>query len=227
MTLPRNLALALTVGVGLTLAGSTACRTAPAATPEHGEVLYSNYCAQCHGGEGHGTQLIGAPAIASLPEWYLVEQLTKFRAGTRAYHFDDLEGMRMRPMALTLKAEEDVMAVAMYVARLKAPPAAAATLHGDASAGAASFALCSTCHGVDGKGNEQLGAPSLLTQQDWYVARQLGKFKAGVRGAHPDDVRGAQMRPMAMTLADDAAIQNVVAHIQTLHAGAGASDHGK
>ena len=45
---------------------------------------------------------------------------------------------------------------------------------------------------------------------------QIKKFKSGVRGAHPKDVTGAQMRPMAMTLADEQAMKNVVAHIATL-----------
>ena len=39
---------------------------------------------------------------------------------------------------------------------------------------------------------------------------------AGIRGADAKDVYGSQMRPMAMTLADEAAVKNVVAYIQTL-----------
>ena len=46
------------------------------------------------------------------------------------------------------------------------------------------------------------------------MKRQLRHFKRGVRGAHEDDT-GAQMAPMAMMLADAAAI-NVVSYIGTL-----------
>jgi len=75
---------------------------------------------------------------------------------------------------------------------------------------------CAACHGADGKGNVQMNAPPLAGQHDWYLLAQLKKFKAGHRGLNPKDVTGGQMRPMAMTLADEQAMKNVVAHIQTL-----------
>jgi hypothetical protein len=37
-----------------------------------------------------------------------------------------------------------------------------------------------------------------------------------MRGTAPGDVTGAQMVPMSMTLADDAAVRDVITHIQTL-----------
>jgi cytochrome c oxidase subunit 2 len=86
----------------------------------------------------------------------------------------------------------------------------------DVAAGEAAYQICKTCHGPQGEGQQQLNAPNLTGQFDWYLTRQLQNFKAGIRGADPKDVYGAQMRPMAMTLADDAAIKNVVAYIQTL-----------
>ena len=60
-----------------------------------------------------------------------------------------------------------------------------------------------------------LKAPKLAGQHDWYVVRQLQNFKARVRGAGPGDVFGTTMAPMALTLADDAAIANVAAYIAT------------
>ena len=59
-------------------------------------------------------------------------------------------------------------------------------------------------------------APKLSGQGDWYLKRQLNYFKNGARGAHDKDVYGKQMAPMAATLSDDAAINNVVAYIKTL-----------
>ena len=86
----------------------------------------------------------------------------------------------------------------------------------DAAAGEAAFQICKTCHGQQGEGQQALNAPALAGQFDWYLERQLQNFKAGIRGADPKDIYGAQMRPMSLTLADDAAIKNVVAHIKTL-----------
>jgi hypothetical protein len=45
---------------------------------------------------------------------------------------------------------------------------------------------------------------------------QLKNFKSGVRGTNPQDITGAQMRPMSMILADEQAMKDVIAYIQTL-----------
>ncbi len=47
---------------------------------------------------------------------------------------------------------------------------------------------------------------------------QLGNFRNDRRGVHQKDVFGAQMRPMANVLADDAAISDVIAYIGSLPA---------
>jgi cytochrome c oxidase subunit 2 len=84
------------------------------------------------------------------------------------------------------------------------------------AAGEAQFAVCAACHGSGAEGNQMLNAPKLAGQAAWYLERQLKNFKHGLRGANPDDVYGAQMAPMAATLVDQAAIDNVVAYITSL-----------
>jgi len=91
-----------------------------------------------------------------------------------------------------------------------------AQVAGDAEAGKALYAVCAACHGAQGEGNPAMNAPKLSGQGDWYLKRQLNYFKQGARGAHEKDVFGKQMAPMAATLADDAAMNNVVAYIKTL-----------
>ncbi len=87
---------------------------------------------------------------------------------------------------------------------------------GNPMVGQALYAVCSTCHGQAGEGNVQLNAPRLSGQQSWYIRRQLGNFKNGIRGIHKDDEYGKQMAPMAAILADETAIRNVTAYIDTL-----------
>lgn len=87
---------------------------------------------------------------------------------------------------------------------------------GDAAAGALGYTVCAACHGQNGEGNVALNAPKLAGQDTWYMKRQLQQYKQGTRGAHEDDTYGRQMAPMAMTLANDTAIDNVVAYIATL-----------
>ncbi|MBI3898072.1 MAG: c-type cytochrome [Gammaproteobacteria bacterium] len=77
---------------------------------------------------------------------------------------------------------------------------------------------CRACHGPQGEGNPNLHAPKLAGQGDWYLKRQLQNFKLGARGTHENDAYGKTMAPMAATLANDAAIDNVVGYIKTLPA---------
>ncbi len=69
---------------------------------------------------------------------------------------------------------------------------------------------------ADGKGLEALNAPNLVSLQDWYIVRQLKNFRDGLRGVDAKDVYGMQMRPMALTLADDQAVEDVTAYIVSL-----------
>lgn len=87
---------------------------------------------------------------------------------------------------------------------------------GDAAAGKTNYIICQTCHGADGKGMETMNSPNLTGLQEWYIVRQLKNFRAGVRGADPKDTYGMQMRPMAMTLPNDQAVEDVAAYIATL-----------
>ncbi|HKZ74122.1 MAG TPA: c-type cytochrome [Steroidobacteraceae bacterium] len=92
----------------------------------------------------------------------------------------------------------------------------AARRPGDRAVGQGLYATCAACHGPEGQGNPTLNAPKIAGLGAWYVKRQLEHFKAGVRGAHPKDQFGPQMRPFATLLADEAAIGDVAAFIQSL-----------
>ena len=61
-----------------------------------------------------------------------------------------------------------------------------------------------------------MNAPRLRHTSDWYLASTLERYKAGIRGANPKNPNGIMMRGMAMSLADDQAIKDVVAYITTL-----------
>jgi len=203
------------MAVGLLLAAGISGEDAFADDLERGHDLFA-LCAQCHGADGAGNELFLAPAIAGLNQWYVQAQLGYFKNGVRGLHPDDVAGMRMAPMSRTLRSEEDIRAVATYVASL-APVSPAPTLEGgNAASGKDSFTLCATCHGVDAAGNEQMFAPRLRNSSDWYLFSQIKKFQAGIRGSNPGNPNGAVMRGMSMTLPDDQAIKDVIAYIGTL-----------
>lgn len=180
-----------------------------------GEDLF-RLCSHCHGEDAAGNQDVGAPAIAGMDQWYVEAQLNKFRGGQRGGHFDDIWGMRMRPMSLTLRREGDVEAVSAYVASLPLTKPPRTIAGGDPARGKVLYTPCIACHGADGTGNQNLFGSPLAASSDWYLLRQLENFRSGVRGAQPGDQSGAMMRPMAMTLADEQAMKDVIAHIMTL-----------
>jgi len=86
---------------------------------------------------------------------------------------------------------------------------------GNPQVGQALYAVCTACHGANGEGIEALNAPRLSGLEPWYIKRQINYYKTGVRGDE-NDVIGMTMSPMAAVLADDAAINNVAAYIETL-----------
>jgi cytochrome c553 len=104
----------------------------------------------------------------------------------------------------------------LAIAALVTLSSAGALAAGDAERGKTLYATCGACHGPNGEGMEALNAPKLAGQEEWYLVRQLQNFKAGVRGNNPRDTYGMQMAPMAQTLPDDQAMQDVAAYIKTL-----------
>lgn len=197
------------------LAFMLAALSAPAKAEDRAKVYFDKLCSACHGLGGEGIKDVAAPAIAGLPEWYIDGQVQKFQAGLRGLHPADLPGMRMRPMALSIKSDDDRKAIAKYVAALPQPKLEN-TVKGSLVRGEQLYQTCVACHGADGKGNQQVQAPRIAGASDWYLLTQLKNFKAGVRGADPaKDPMGASMRGMAMAL-DDQAMLDVVAYITRL-----------
>jgi cytochrome c oxidase subunit 2 len=210
---PVAIALFAAPLVSLVFAG---CSGMPRQGLARGKDLFDT-CVPCHGQKGAGTPSLGAPPIAGLPRWYLEAQLEHFRSGMRGKSPGDSEGHRMRPMARTLNLEGDVSSVAQYVASLPVVNAPATLTGGDATAGATRYAtVCTVCHGADAMGNEAMGAPPLVNESDWYILRELDKYKTGVRGYDSTDAQGQQMATMSSTLDSHQAMLDVIAYIRTL-----------
>jgi cytochrome c553 len=205
----------LPASLWLLLAGALVAPPALAQDVARGEELFQ-LCQQCHGQRGEGRPIALAPSIAGLPQWFVEGQLHKFRNGGRGTHFDDISGMRMRPMSMWLRDDADVANVAAYVASMAKVDTESTLKGGNPETGKQKYTPCIACHGVNGEGNQALNAPPIAGMSDWYQATALQKFKAGVRGTNPKDTTGMLMRPMSMTLADEQAILDVVAYIATL-----------
>lgn len=170
-------------------------------TATAGDALYYS-CQSCHEQDGSGNEAIGAPAIAGMNADYVATQMRKFRDGIRGASIDDLPGRQMNLIASLITDDAEIRAVADYVASMK-KPASQRTISVKIDTGADLFAPCAVCHGGNGGGNNELGAPAIAELNDWYVRSQLTRFRDGGRGAHPDDRTGAQMKAAVAGLSDE------------------------
>lgn len=202
---------------GLALLLLAGCK--PAAEPDAAAVAAASgaykSCAGCHGAEGEGNAALKAPALVNLEGDYMARQLRNFRDGKRGASPGDPQGALM--VASVAALDDDaidaiVAQVATFPDVLPTP-----TFNADIANGRDYYNMvCGACHGPEAVGNEALGAPSLRGIDDAYLARQYELFRDGLRGNHPDDVPGQQMRRMGQVLKDEEAVRNVSAYLLSL-----------
>lgn len=85
--------------------------------PARGQALYVT-CGACHGVNGEGNQQLNGPALTSLDDWYLLEQMRKYRMGARGGNLANPNGLLMRPMALALIGDQAMKDVVAYIMTL-------------------------------------------------------------------------------------------------------------
>jgi len=155
-----------------------------AANPEAREIgqrLFLNYCAQCHGSDAGGSR--GYPNLRD-NDWL-------YGGTPEAIKTTLLNGRNgaMPPMGAAVGGAEEVRDVAHFVMSLSG------RTHDSlrAQRGKAKFAsTCAACHGPDGKGNQQIGAPN-LTDDIWLhggteavIAETIVKGRMNQMPAHKD-----------------------------------------
>jgi len=156
-----------------------------------GERLFMNNCAQCHGSDARGSK--GFPNLTDA-DWLhggspdqIIETITKGRIG------------QMPPMAAAVGSADDVKNVAQYVLSLSNSPHDSLR----AQLGKSKFTICAACHGVDGKGNQALGAPN-LTDDIWLhgygeqaIVAMVNNGKTNEMPAQGGKLSAAQIRVLA------------------------------
>ena len=150
--------------------------------------IYRDTCSACHLDSGVGNPSLKVPTIASLPRWYVTDQLRKFRFGERGDHTKDTAGQLMRQNTKSL--DDRVIAfLGRYVSNMKATKKKNTLKNADLKKGKTIFTKnCIECHKADGSGDKAKRVPPLNIQPDWYILEQLVKFEKGHR-MHSKDFR--------------------------------------
>ena len=179
-----------------------------------GQAQYAT-CIACHGAQAEGNQALNAPRLAGQQAWYIERQLAYFKQGVRGGD-GDTYGQQMTAFANLLATDQAVRDVAAYIASLPEQPPRP-TISGDIDNGYHIYDRnCAACHLDDAAGTWYTDAPRLAGMSDWYFVTQISNFRAGIRGAHPQDSYGEQMAAMSTAMADLQEIQDVAAYINTL-----------
>ncbi len=145
-----------------TLAGDPAVRAM-------GLVLFRDNCAACHGPEGRGNPLLGAPDLTD-DDWLYGGDGETILASV----LDGRHGVM--PAWGAQFGDADIDNLAHYVLSLSGAPHDAAK----ALVGQALFAVCAACHGAEGRGNPALGAPN-LTDTIWLYGGDPETIRTSIR----------------------------------------------
>ena len=178
---------------------------AVAADPEAramGERLFLNYCAQCHGSDAGGSK--GFPNLRDRDWLYggdparIKESIASGRNGV------------MPPFGAVL-GDEGVRDVTAYVRSLSGLPADSVR----AQLGKPLFARnCAACHGADGKGNQQIGAPN-LTDRVWLYGSTEATIRETIAKGRGEASAITRM-PAHKERLDDGKIQLLAAYVWSL-----------
>lgn len=144
-----------------------------------GQRLFLSYCAQCHGSDAGGSR--GFPSLRDRDWLYGGDP-----AAIRTSITDGRRGA-MPPMDAALGSSEAVKDTAHYVLKLSGRTFDSLR----AFRGKQKFdSICAACHGADGKGNSQVGAPN-LTDEVWlhggseaWIIETISKGRTSAMPAH-------------------------------------------
>lgn len=176
-----------------------------------GRVAFADNCAPCHGAGGGGAK--GYPNLDD-DDWLWGGKLAAIeqtiRHGARSGDKDDHEGNMPAFGRDKILNPNQISAVADYVRSLSGLPTEKGV---DLTLGKKVFAdNCAVCHGPEGKGNREVGAPN-LTDKIWLYSPDKATIMHGVQNG-----RGGVM-PAWQGRLSDPIIKSLTVYVYTLGGG--------
>lgn len=167
--------------------------------PDRGGLLFSQYCAHCHGSEAQGNASRAIPALAGQRFNYLVRQTANFAGLER-----DSNTMHAVLSQIELRGPQAWVDLAAFLNR---QPAVHQAQRGEGTYLALGRAIfreqCASCHSADGHGDADGFVPSLRNQHYDYLVGQMHKLGAWRRHNVDEDLvrflRGFDEEEMSAT----------------------------
>ena len=152
------------------------------------------------------------PVLDGLPEWYLADQLKKFKSGQRGKNAANRAEALMGVAMAKVGTDEQLADLTRHFSKRKPKPFIR-VVRGDIPVGRAHYATrCASCPGTKGEGKPEIQSPPVNVQEDWFLLDQLRKYANGQRTVHPSDAGGVMMKAAAAALSPDD-LRSVVAYI--------------
>jgi cytochrome c oxidase subunit 2 len=82
---------------------------------KNGKNIYESVCGSCHGRNAMGNEKLNAPRLNGLNDWYLKQQIWKFKKSIRGAHPDDTLGAQMITMMAMLPDDQSINDVIAYM----------------------------------------------------------------------------------------------------------------
>ncbi|SVD36567.1 uncharacterized protein METZ01_LOCUS389421, partial [marine metagenome] len=129
-------------------------------------------CMVCHSTR----EMQRGPVLDGLPEWYLADQLRKFKSGQRGKNAANRAEALMGVAMAKVETEVQLAGLARHFAGRKPKPSIR-VVRGNIPVGRAHYVTrCVSCHGARGEGKPEIKSPPVNVQEDWFLLDQLRKY---------------------------------------------------
>ena len=91
---------------------------------ENGMILFQERCMECHRYNASGEMAFGSPPLTGRQDWYLADQIRKFKTGKRGTVKADVNGAKMVFSSQFVSDEQTLKDVVAYIMTLNAVAAA-------------------------------------------------------------------------------------------------------
>ncbi len=175
-----------------------------------GGQIYARVCGGCHGDKGWGVAEASVPSLSGQRERYLLRQMIDFAEINR-----DAAEMHRINASLGAAPEQQWRDLAAYLSRLPMNPRPQKGDGKSLDIGSGIYRdNCASCHGEEGKGDDDIFSPALAGQHYSYLLLQIRGMATGHRFSNVDFDLALMLDNLSA--ADMAAVADYISRLNTM-----------